>query len=142
MEDLSQDIEAYAALAAALAEAGPDRARVLAARGLTEAQWEALDQAWQARLSEEGEENAAGVPALLAAYAEAFARAQRARARAVMPFERFVEAAREMQRGADLARVLQRLDMSLPDFMASQQHWTARMLEDGALAARFRKAMR
>jgi hypothetical protein len=128
----------------ALADPRGDRAALLAAHGLDEEAWEAIDDAWQARLSEAGAEGdlAQGVPPLIAAYAEAFARAQRARAQHEVSFERFVEAARAMARGTDMATVLERLGLTLEDLLRAQQRWTAAMLADDALAERFRRAMR
>jgi hypothetical protein len=144
MADPRGDIEAYAALAAALTAPDADRAAVLAAHGLDEEAWNALDDAWQARLSAASDEEVEGfgVPGLIAAYAEAFSRAQRARAPGVLPFERFLEAAREMKQGRDMATALKRLGLTLEAYLGAQAHWTARMLEDEELAARFQRAMR
>jgi hypothetical protein len=144
MADLAGDLDAYAAFALALADPNGDRGALLAARGLTEEAWEAIDDAWQARLSgaEADAANASGVPAFAAAFAEAFARAQRARARTEVSFDRFVEATRAMQRGTEMATVLKRLDLTLDDFLAEQARWTAAMLIDDALAERFRRALR
>jgi hypothetical protein len=143
MPDLSQDVAAYAALAAALSDPNADREALLAAHGLDEDTWDALDEAWQDRLSEAdaGDDETEGVPALVAAYAEAFARAHTARARSELPFERFLEAARAMRRGVDMTTVLKRLDLTLEDFLSAERRWTQAMLADEALAARFRRAM-
>lgn len=142
MQDLLRDVEAFATLAAQLAEPGADRAAILAAHGLDEERWEALDDAWQARLSEADEGEDEGVPPLMAAYAEAFARAQRARAKSELPFDRFLEAARAMKRGTDMTTALKRLGMTLSEYLNAQQRWTAAMLEDEDLAARFQQAMK
>jgi hypothetical protein len=140
LEDLENDVEAYAALSAALADPRADRGALLAARGLDEDAWDAIDDAWLARLSA-ADDNDDGVPPLVAAHAEAFARAQRARAGEVLPFERFAAAARQLARGTDLATALERLDLTLDAYLAAQAHWTREMLADDALAARFRKAL-
>jgi hypothetical protein len=144
MADLLHDLESYATLAVELSDPRVDRAAALAARGLDEDAWEALDDAWQARLSaaDEDGDDEDGIPALVAAHAEAFARAQRARVREVLPFERFVAAARELGRGGDLASTLRRLDLTLDAYLTAQSHWTARLLEDEELAARFDDAMK
>jgi hypothetical protein len=143
MPDLSQDVAAYAALAAALSDPTADRAALLAAHGLDEDTWDALDEAWQEQLSEAdaGDDENEGVPALVAAYAEAFARAHTAGAQGDLPFERFLEAARAMRRGVDMATVLKRLDLTLEGFLTAERRWTRAMLEDEGLAARFRRAM-
>jgi hypothetical protein len=142
MADLSRDVEAYAALAAALTAPGAARAALLAAHGLDEDGWEALDDAWQARFSEAEDDDALGVPALLGAYAEAFSRAQLGLSPGLLSFERFLEAAREMRRGNDMATVLKRLDLTLESYLQAQAHWTARMLHDEELAAKFQRVMR
>jgi len=142
MADPRRDVSAYAALAAALAAPGADRAALLSEHGLDEEAWDALDDAWQSRLSEAQGDDDLGVPALLTAYAEAFSRAQRERSPALLSFERFLEAAREMKRGSDMATLLKRLDISLEAYLRAQAHWTAKMLEDDELAARFQRAMR
>ncbi|MFT3770312.1 MAG: hypothetical protein QM820_33205 [Minicystis sp.] len=144
MANLLQDLDAYATLSAELVDPRVDRAAVLAARGLDEDAWDAIDDAWQTRLSEadDAHGDADGVPPLVAAHAEAFARAQRARVREVLPFERFVKAARELRRGGDLQSTLKRLELTLDTYLAAQAHWTARLLEDEELAARFDRAMR
>lgn len=144
MGDLSDDVELYAALSAELADIRADRAAILAARGLTEDAWDAIDEAWQDRLSAAEAEalDSDGVPPLVARHAEAFARAQRSRAGAVLPFERFVSAVRELRRGGDLASALRRLDLTLDVYLAAQAHWTSRMLEDEELSARFTRALR
>jgi hypothetical protein len=143
MADLRTDLHAYVALAAELSDARVDRGAALAARGMDEDDWEAIDDAWQTRLSEAEAEGAAGsdIPPLVAAHAEAFSRAQLSRTREVLPFERFVIAARELGRGGDLASTLRRLDLTLDTYLAAQAHWTARMLEDEELSARFERAL-
>ena len=144
MSDLTRDLDAYAELAAALADPTADRAALLAAHALDEEAWEAIDDRWQTLVSQADvtDPDGEGVPAFVSAYAEAFARAQRARSGGVIPFERFIEAAREMKRGIDMATVLKRLGLRLEDFLNAQRHWTARMLEDEALATRFQRALR
>ncbi len=142
MADPRRDVEAYAAIAAALSSPGANRAAILSAHGFDEEAWNALDDVWQDRLSQAQDEDDLGVPALLSAYAEAFSRAQRGRSPALLSFERFLDAAREMKRGSDMATILKRLDLSLEDYLRAQAHWTARMLDDPELAARFQRAMR
>ncbi len=139
----NQDIEAFAELAATLADPAVDRAAILEAHGLDEDRWEALDNAWQARIS--AEENACGdnIPPLLTAYSDAFVRAQRARQKtALLPFEKFIELVRALRYGGDAAATLQRFGTTFPAFLASQQHWMDKMMKDDELADRWRRAMR
>lgn len=143
MAGIDVDVEAYAALAARLAtiEDEAERARVLSAVGLDEDGWDALDDAWQERLSASPDEGDR-VPELLERFAGAFARAQRpAEEVEPLPFERFVEATRELRRGVDMSTALDRLGLDLGTYLAAQAHWTRRMLADAQLAARFRDAM-
>jgi hypothetical protein len=136
------DVTAYAALAAALAEPGCRREAVLAARGLDEAAWAGIDDAWQARLSAAMEEETDGIPPLVAAYAEAFAAAQREAGGQGLPLERFAEATREIQRHGDPTTTLARLGIPLAAYLQANAHWTRRIVEDRALAERFRRALK
>ena len=142
---LTTDVRAYAALSVRLAEPDADRAAILAEHGLDEDGWDAIDDAWQERLSEAvdamGDEET--VPFLVKEHAEAFAAAQAARTRAgdPMPMERFVEVTLDIQRGQDVQHVLQRNGTTLHDYLRAQQHWLKKMMEDADLARRFEQAM-
>lgn len=136
----SFDVAEYAELAAALAEPTADRAGVLAARGLDEQGWAALDDHFQDRISRAMSEDEAGVPPLVAAYADAFARARAAlqQDRAVISIERFADATREIRRRGDPLPALAHVGVTLDEFLRANEHWTRRMLEDPALLSRFR----
>ncbi len=160
MPDLSEDLEAFAAVSAAVALAGLERDAALRAHGLDEASWQALEDAWQARFDAEPDDEVdldlddarlesadleahAGPPALLTRFAEAFARAQRAlSSRDVSSFDDFLEVTRAIRRGDDLRALLERKGLTLADFLRAQREHTARMLEDDELAERFRRAIR
>jgi hypothetical protein len=133
-------IEEYAELSAELADPACDRDALLAAHGLDEATFASLDGAAQEQLSRAMDTDDDGVPPLLAAYAEAFARARARLAvdAGVLPIERFGDATREISRRGDPLPTLTRLGISLADFLRANEHWTRRMLEDPALLARFR----
>jgi hypothetical protein len=144
--DLAIDVQAYAALSARLAEPDADRDALLAEHGLDEDGWDELDDAWQARLSEDadatGEQDA--VPPLVKEHAEAFARAQAERVSAGEPlsFERFIQITHDIQRaGSDVKYVLQKNGTTLHEYLRAEQHWLRRMMDDAALQARFHKAM-
>jgi hypothetical protein len=140
---VSLDLESYARLAAALVAPGVDRDAVLASHGLDEDSWEAIEQDWLERLSEA--DDAAGdgeVPPLVAAYAEAFARAQAEQAGEVLTFERYLEITRALSRGRDMAQLLDRFGIDLPTYLHSHRIWTVRMASDRELAERLRRAMR
>ena len=136
----SLDIRAYATLVATLAAGDRPRAAILAAQGLDEAGWEALDAFHQEQLSRAIDDDRDGVPPLIAAYAEAFAaaRARSTRAATLLSIERFGDAMREIQRTGDPTGALARLGISLDDFLRANEHWTARMMTDTDLLQRFR----
>jgi hypothetical protein len=135
----SFDVAEYAALAAALAEPTADRAAVLGSHGLDEEGWAALDEHFQDRLGR-AMNDADGLPPLVAAYAEAFARARAAIAedRGVISIERFADATREIRRRGEPLPALAHVGVTLDEFLRANEHWTRRMLEDPALLARFR----
>jgi len=137
--DLERDLEAYATLAARLAAPTADRRALLAEHDLDEVRWEALDEAWQARIF--ADDDGDGIPAQIVAYSDAYTRAQQAAAKRDLSFERFIEAALAVRRGDDIRAVLARLDLTLDDLLAAQRRWTAAMLADEALATRFERAM-
>ncbi len=140
MADLTRDLDAYATLAARLADPAADRGALLGEHGLDEDAWEAIDDAWQAQIFAV-EDDDPGVPARIAAYSDAFARAQQGGARRAISFDRFLDAVRALRRGSDMTTVLARLDLTLDELLAAQRRWTAIMLADEALAARFERAM-
>jgi hypothetical protein len=137
------DLESYVRLALQLADAEADRAALLAAAGLDEAAWEAFEQAWLERLSaaEEAHGDADGVPALVLAHAETWARVQRERAAGVaLPFERYVEITRLLGAGRDVGQVLPRYGLDLASYLQAHRYWTERMAVDRELAHRFRRS--
>lgn len=138
------DVVEYARLAAALAQAGDRREAVLAEHGLDEESYDALEDTWLARLARAEEEHGdqPGVPALVAAHAEAFANALRREGNAVLSFERYAEVTRAVARGADVANVLERFCISLAAYLQAHQHWTLRLSSDAELAERWQRLMR
>ena len=138
------DIDLYAGIAVEIADGAGDPEVVLARHGLDEARWDAIDNGWQARLAEATDEGVEdGIPPLLAAYAQAMARAQKARAGAgVASFERFAEAMRLFQRSGDMPATLQRTGLTLQDFLRASQHWTSRLAVEPDLAAKFERLLR
>ncbi len=136
------DIEAYATVCVALAEGRP-RDVVLREHDLDEGSWAALDQYWQDRLSRAMNEDTEGVPPLVAAYSAAFERA-RAKVRAGQPIlsiERFADATREIQLRGDPTSALQRVGVTLMDFLRANEHWTARMMKEPEMLEIFRKRL-
>lgn len=144
MPDPREDLEAWVTLSVELADPTVDREAALRAHGLDDDAWEALDDDWQARLSAAEEaDDSDGVPPLVAAHAEAFARAQMARTQGPpLDFATFVEVTRAIARQPDIAAVLRRFDITLERLLLSQGHWTKRMMEDPELEKRFDEARR
>jgi hypothetical protein len=134
------DLDAYAAIAGALAVAR-DREEFLAGHGLDEARWEEIDGHWQSILSAalDAASDAEGIPELLERYSAAFVAARAHALPDVMPFERFVEITRILQR--DPAAAAGALRSELAAYARASDHWARTMAEDPVLAARFRDAI-
>jgi hypothetical protein len=133
-------IEAYADLVAALSS-GADPDDVLAARGLDAEAWEAADAYWQGQMTAAMDGPEDGVPPLLVAYAEAFARKEHPRADdPPMPLEAFARAAHAVQTG-DPSRALADLGVDFADFLRANEYWTPRLAQDRELAEAFVAAL-
>jgi hypothetical protein len=140
--DAEINLDAYARLTVALARAGASRAAVLAAHGLDEARWEAIDDGWQARLSDAMEEGTDEVP--VPPFLEQFSRAMdRARSddSQVLTLERFAEATRVVRCGGEVARMLERIGVTPDDYLRANHYWMQRMAQDDELAETFRRAV-
>jgi hypothetical protein len=140
----SFDVAEYAELAATLADPSCDRAAVLAAHDLDEEGWTALDRLFQDRLGRAMDEAEEGVPPLVSAYAEAFARARAAlhKDKPVLTLDRFADATREIQVRGDPLPALAKHGITLEEYLRANEHWTQRMLADPTLVARFRARLR
>jgi hypothetical protein len=134
------DIEAYAALTAALVEGDRAREEVLRDHGLDEAGWTAIDAVWQERLSRAMDDDGDAVPPLVAAYAAAFERARAAlrRGSRVLSIEQYADATREIQRRGDPTGVLSQLGFTLTDFLRASEYWTRRMIDEPEILQRYR----
>ncbi len=130
-------LETYAEISARVAAAPEHQLSILAAHALTEHDFEAAAEYWEAELekaaTQHGDQD--GVPPLLIQYAEAFARAQRQDTD--VSLERFAAIVRGLSRGAQLGSLLTEHGLALGQFMDAQRHWTARLSKDAALAERF-----
>lgn len=140
MDRLSPDEFARIALALAATD---DRAVVLASFGLDEARWASVEDAFQARLSEDiaaHPADADAVPPEVEALSRAFAREREGRAEAVLSFERYVELTRAMRNG-DAAAALAKASIDLAAYLRAHEHWVQQMTRDPALAQRFLAAI-
>jgi hypothetical protein len=136
------NLDAYARLTVALGRAGGNRHAVLAAHGLNEASWEAIDDYWQARLSDAMEEitDEQPVPPFLAQFSHAMDRAQSDDSQ-VLSFERYAEVTRAIRQGGDVPKALERLGISTDDYLHANRYWMQRMGDDDELAERFQRAL-
>jgi hypothetical protein len=109
----------------------------MASHGLDEGSWEAIEDAWQERLTaaEEAHGDADGVPDLLVRYAQTFARAQAERGD-VLPLDRFIRCLAAAKTATDLPHALAKLGVTLAQFLRSNQHWMAKAQEDPELLDR------
>lgn len=137
------DLMTYAALQAALAAAGERADDVLREHGLDEAQWSAIDDAWQERLSAALDDvgGDSGVPQLVAAYSEAYARAQRANAAGLLSLARFTEIVRHIHATSNMQGALAKAGVSMTDFLVASEHWSRSATLDARLREELRKAL-
>jgi hypothetical protein len=136
------NLDAYARLTVALARAGSKRDAVLGLHGLDENRWQAIDDLWQARLSDALEAGTEEVP--IQPFVEQFSRAMdRAQSddSQVMSLERFADATREVSRGGDVSKALERLGLTPDDYLHANHYWMQRMAQDDELAETFRRAL-
>jgi tRNA A37 N6-isopentenylltransferase MiaA len=53
----------------------------------------------------------------------------------VLPFAKYAEATRALRRGTGVAEALERMQVSLPQYLKAHVHWMHVMTDDAALAA-------
>lgn len=135
------DVGAYAQLMAELAAAGEARADVLARHGLDEERWDAIDAAWQARLSDAMADEGDGAPAILSDFAAAYEAAQRALAPPIT-LEQFARVTRLLDLVGDLSAALATVGVSFTDYLRGSEHWTRRLAEEPEIERRFDAALR
>ena len=137
------DIDTYAALSARLSGEGVDRDAILAEHGLDEARWAEIDEHFQQVLSAamEVEVEEHGVPEVLSRYSSAIARAESERQSSVLSIDHFAEATRRISTSRNAQATLGEMGLTLSEFLEANLHWTKRMLEEPALAERFRKIL-
>lgn len=131
------DLTSYAGLLAAFAHDPSSREALLAEQGLSEADWLALDEHWQAELDgdEDGdaEEAEAQVPERLLAFNQAFSEAQQRLAGAPLSLSRYLDVLKQLRAGRELNQALAEAQISLSSYLVSHTHWTRRAQEDDAV---------
>lgn len=129
-----ESVEDYARFKARLDRGETPREAVLAAAGLDEEEWEALDERWQLTLSEAMAADEPGEA--LTRFSIAYAAAQGELATPIT-LEQLAQATRLIGVHGDLGVVLDGLGLKLADYLHGQQHWMKRMTLDPGMAARF-----
>jgi len=136
------DLDSYARLRARLALDGADRAGLLAEHGLDEDSWDRIDEAWQEQLAQDLEAEGDDVPPSIARYSERFAEVQREAPGKVLSLEQFAQCTRTVQQSRDPGKALEKLGVTLTEFLKANQHWSPRITGDAAVARRFKQALR
>lgn len=135
------DVTAYATLMAELAASADDRAEVLARHGLDERAWDAIDAAWQERLSAALDDDGDGVPEIISRYAAAYEAAQRASG-PLISLEQFARVTRLLQASGDVRAALARAGVTMAAYVRGSEHWSGRIAGDPELERRFEDALR
>jgi hypothetical protein len=140
--DAEINLDTYARISVALGRAGEARDAVLSAHGLDEAAWQAIDDAWQARLSEAMDQvsDEIPVPPFIDQFSRAFDRAQSDDSQ-VMNLERYIEATRIVRKGGDPTKGLERMGLTVDAYLQANRHYMQRMAQDEELAAAFQSAL-
>lgn len=131
-------LEAYAELLAELGRAGEERDAVLCGHGLSEAEWEALDEHYQAVLERAdlpGDANS--VPDAVARFSNAFVRGMSTQTLPRLTLEEYAEVVRLTQQGSDIARLLEQRRLSVPEYLDAQAHHLKAMTENPDLRRLF-----
>ncbi|MBX3184463.1 MAG: hypothetical protein KIT72_02315 [Polyangiaceae bacterium] len=129
------DLATYARLLATFAHDPTTREPLLAAQGLTEDDWLAIDEHWQDALDAEGEEEEVEghVAPLLIAFDRAFSEAQQQLAGAPLDLNRYLEVLQRLRAGHDLTQALAEAGIGLSRYLVSHAHWARRAQEDEAV---------
>jgi hypothetical protein len=137
------DLDAYARLTVALARSGPEREALLEAEGLDEARWQAIDDAWQKRLFDAMDEitDVQPVPPFIEQFSHAMDRAQTDDS-PTMTLDRFVAATRAVRAGGDVGKSLERLGLTMDEYLRANRYFMQKMAQDDELAASFQRALR
>ena len=137
--DALLELDTYAALRARLAVDGVDRNLLLSEKGLDEEGWERIDELWQQRFSDDLEQGQEDVPASVLRYSEVFAATQRDAPAELLSLELFATCTRKLQRSRDPKLALEKLGVTLSQFLKANQHWAAWMATDKQNAERFHR---
>jgi hypothetical protein len=127
------DLIAYAEISADVAEGDRPVADILAARGLTEAQWVEACVFWGQRMAEDAREGGR----VTLAFSEAFCKAQDGK-RPLPPLsvEDWAALTLEIETHGSAPRALAARNLSLADHSRLVRHWAKALASDASLRAR------
>jgi hypothetical protein len=127
------DLELYARVLAELARGQAELSQVLTRHGLDDARWAALSAQCEIALDVPDESTDASG---LERFAAAFAQAQAELAGGPAPFEDWLAILAALQKGESLPTALERLNLTLDRYLATQAHWAQRVVKDPELKRR------
>ncbi|NUP07566.1 MAG: hypothetical protein HOW73_16075 [Polyangiaceae bacterium] len=137
MIDKELPLERYAAVLADIA-AGTPRDEAIAARGLSEAAFDEIEQAVEAEFSKAMEHDGPTVPPFFQRYEAAVRDAQaRARTSRTVSLEDFARGVAAIQRQGDPVAALERVGLTPTDLVSALGHWGDKLAKDPELAATF-----
>lgn len=131
------DLNAYASVAARLADGAEPRGAVLAKAGLDEGRWLEIEKTWLLRVAVAAMQEDAD---LVREHAEAMAAAEAALtpAEPPLPLDDYAALVAQIESGRDAAEVAAAAKMSLGAFTRAHRSWAARLAAEPALHASFR----
>jgi hypothetical protein len=132
------DLDAYARIAATLAERAAPRASILAQHGLDELRWVDVEKTWLLRVAASALRGDVSLAEDLDR-ATLSAQAALGPTEPTRPLDEYAAICARVESGADVALVLADARLSLGDWARLQRAWTARLVLDPALAVTFRE---
>jgi hypothetical protein len=132
-------IETYARVMADIG-AGKPRGEVLAAHGLDEVRFEAIEKAAFADVGE-GVTDAPVIPEADLRLDRAFREARDRSSDALLSIEEFARAAAVAQEGVQVSERLTKMGVSLQTFLKASGHYAPRLAREPELAARFNEVL-
>jgi hypothetical protein len=137
MGDPELSLDVYAAVLADIAT-GRARHEVLAAHGITEDAFGALERSVEEEFSKAMAHEGDTVPPFFQAYEAAIRRAQEKTRTGEPPsLEQFARGVAAIQRPGDPVRALERLGLKPADIVQALGHWGQQLAKDPEIAARF-----
>lgn len=127
----------YVRVLAALAQPGVDADTVLASFGLTEVEWDALEDACDARLNSEDNDDEKTL-GYLGQIAQGLHATNTSIVEPGVDFDTWLAVTRACRTGAQFEAQLATRKIALQDFLSAQAYWIQRMAGDPALLARYR----